>query len=88
MLVIIWVVLGRLWFKMGREEGLVVVFYLGSRIYFFYMLEWFRGEDWEYEWDNVRGNRFGYLGNGFLMWEVGDEKGDLVWYLDELVMIL
>ncbi|VBB72603.1 Putative sterigmatocystin biosynthesis monooxygenase [Podospora comata] len=78
-----WAAPGRSWFKMGREEGPVVALHPGSRIHFFHMLERFRGEDWEYEWDNARGNRFGYLGNGFSTREVGDEKGDLAWYLDE-----
>jgi len=45
------------------------------------MLEKFRGEDWEYGYDNVKRNRFAYLGNGFSTKEL-DPKVDATWYLD------
>jgi hypothetical protein len=74
---------GRSWFKEGGgEEGRVTALHPGSRIHFFDMLERFRGEDWEFVYEGAggRGNRFGYLGNGFSRREV--EGGDTTWYLD------
>lgn len=67
---------------MGKEEGPVVALHPGSRVHFFHMLETVRGEDFEYVYDKGRGNRFGYLGNGFSNREV-EEGHDSTWYLDE-----
>jgi len=57
--------------------GPVTALHPGSRIHWFHMLERFRGEDFEYSY--VEGKRFGYLGNGYSMKELG--KGDKTWYL-------
>lgn len=73
----------RSWFKGGKEDGAVVALHPGSRIHFFHMLERFRGEDWEYVYDNTRQNRFQYLGNGFSTKEL-DPTVDSTWYLDDL----
>ncbi|KAH8910728.1 FAD/NAD(P)-binding domain-containing protein [Coniochaeta sp. PMI_546] len=73
----------RSWFKGGKEDGPVVALHPGSRIHFFHMLERFRGEDWEYVYDNARQNRFEYLGNGFSTKEL-DPSVDSTWYLDAL----
>ncbi|KAK9418208.1 hypothetical protein SUNI508_08402 [Seiridium unicorne] len=77
-----WGSAGRSWFKGGKEEGPVVALHPGSRIHFFHMLENFRGEDWEYTYDNASHNRFSYLGNGFSAKEL-DPNYDSTWYLDE-----
>jgi hypothetical protein len=71
----------RSWFKSGKETGPVVALHPGSRIHFFHMLERFRGEDWEYVYDNARQNRFKYLGNGFSTKELNPSV-DSTWYLD------
>jgi hypothetical protein len=55
----------RSWYKHGEENGPVIGLHPGSRVHFIHMLESFRGEDWEYTYDNERRNRFAYLGNGF-----------------------
>ncbi|KAK5663433.1 hypothetical protein OQA88_3862 [Cercophora sp. LCS_1] len=72
---------GRSWFKGGQSSGPVTALHPGSRIHFFHMLEKFRGEDWDYVYDNVKKNRFGYLGNGFSTKEL-DPTVDSTWYLD------
>lgn len=77
-----WGSAGRSWFKGGKEEGPVVALHPGSRIHFFHMLEQFRGEDWEYVYDNTSHNRFSYLGNGFSAREL-DPTFDSTSYLDE-----
>ena len=71
----------RSWFKGGRVDGAVTALHPGSRIHFFHMLERFRGEDFEYDYDNKEQNRFQYLGNGFSTKEL-DPKGDTSFYLD------
>lgn len=70
----------RSWFKNGKEDGPVTALHPGSRIHFFHMLQQFRGEDWEYVYDNPSQNRFHYLGNGFSTKELGDS--DSTWYLN------
>ncbi|KAK4188533.1 hypothetical protein QBC35DRAFT_192924 [Podospora australis] len=82
-----WAAPGRSWFKNGRQEGPVTALHPGSRIHFFHMLERFRGEDWEYVYDNAKQNRFAYLGNGFSTKEL-DPKGDSTWYLDAPATVL
>ncbi|KAL2022759.1 hypothetical protein VTK56DRAFT_4575 [Thermocarpiscus australiensis] len=77
-----WAAAGRSWFKSGREDGPVTALHPGSRIHFFHMLERFRGEDWEYVYDDPSQNRFAYLGNGFSTKEL-DPSFDSTWYLDE-----
>lgn len=79
---------GRSWFKDGRAEGPVTALHPGSRIHFFHMLERFRGEDWEYVYENAgaRQNRFAYLGNGFSTKELGP-GADSTWYLDEPALV-
>jgi hypothetical protein len=76
-----WSAPGRSWFTNGQPGGPVTALHPGSRIHFFHMLEKFRGEDWEYGYDNVKRNRFAYLGNGFSTKEL-DPKVDSTWYLD------
>lgn len=70
----------RSWFKNGAMDGPVTALHPGSRIHFFHMLEQFRGEDWEYVYDNPYGNRFSYLGNGFSTKE--QDGSDSTWYLN------
>ncbi|KAK4239689.1 hypothetical protein C8A03DRAFT_13914 [Achaetomium macrosporum] len=77
---------GRSWFKNGREDGPVTALHPGSRIHFFHMLERFRGEDWEYVYENPTQNRFSYLGNGFSTKEL-DPGVDSTWYLDESTLV-
>ncbi|KAH8891047.1 FAD/NAD(P)-binding domain-containing protein [Thozetella sp. PMI_491] len=72
----------RSWFKGGKADGPVTALHPGSRVHFFHMLERFRGEDFEYVFDNARQNRFAYLGNGFSTKELGP-KSDSTWYLDD-----
>ncbi|GKT42232.1 putative sterigmatocystin biosynthesis P450 monooxygenase STCB [Colletotrichum spaethianum] len=55
----------RSWYKQGEVDGPVTGLYPGSRMHFIRLLEHFRGEDWEYTYENARQNRFAYLGNGF-----------------------
>jgi hypothetical protein len=71
----------RSWFKDGRETGPVTVLHPGSRIHWFHMLERFRGEDFEFTYED--GQRFGYLGNGFSTKELAG-GGDPTWYLGTL----
>jgi hypothetical protein len=71
----------RSWFKGGRPDGPVTALHPGSRIHFFHMLERFRGEDFEYVYENLGENRFHYLGNGFSTKEL-DPDFDSTWYLN------
>ncbi|KAI1849250.1 hypothetical protein JX266_005211 [Neoarthrinium moseri] len=73
---------GRSWFKGGKEDGPVTALHPGSRIHFFHMLEHFRGEDWDYTYEQASQNRFAYLGNGFSTKEL-DPTFDSTWYLDD-----
>ncbi|KAK3329566.1 hypothetical protein B0H66DRAFT_610478 [Apodospora peruviana] len=75
-----WAAKGRSWFKSGRADGPVTALHPGTRIHFFHMLEHFRGEDWDYVYDNTGQNRFAYLGNGYSTKEL-DPAGDTTWYL-------
>jgi len=77
-----WAADGKSWFKRGQAHGPVTALHPGSRIHFYHMLERFRGEDFEYVYDNTRQNRFAYLGNGFSTKELGP-NGDTTWYLDD-----
>ncbi|RYP76146.1 hypothetical protein DL771_001970 [Monosporascus sp. 5C6A] len=79
----------RSWFKGrgGAADAPVTALHPGSRLHFFHMLERFRGEDWDYVYDDAGGanpgrNRFHYLGNGFSTMEL-DPGFDSTWYLDE-----
>ena len=72
----------RSWFKNHTKDGPVTAVHPGSRIHFFHMLERFRGEDWDYVYQNAWQNRFHYLGNGFSTKEC-NAKCDPTWYLDE-----
>jgi hypothetical protein len=76
-----WSTAGKSWFKAGKPDGPVTVLHPGSRIHFFHMLDSFRGEDWEYTYDNPAQNRFHYLGNGFSTMEL-DPSEDSTWYLN------
>ncbi|KAK0615541.1 putative sterigmatocystin biosynthesis monooxygenase stcW, partial [Lasiodiplodia hormozganensis] len=62
----------RSWYKGGTADGPVTALHPGSRLHFFRMLRGgFRGEDWVYTYEGwMKGNRFGYLGNGFAAEEV------------------
>lgn len=69
----------RSWFKNGEKDGPVTALHPGSRIHWFHMLQRFRGEDFDYtHWTN---NSFGYLGNGYSLWEGPGQNS--TWYLDE-----
>jgi len=52
------------WFKQGRKDGNVVM-WPGSRMAFFDLMETPRYEDYEIEYWS--GNRFGYLGSGYVV---------------------
>ncbi|KAI8965278.1 FAD/NAD(P)-binding domain-containing protein [Daldinia sp. FL1419] len=73
---------GKSWFKGGTEDGPVTTLHPGSRVHFFHMLEHFRGEDFDYVYDNPTRNRFHYLGTGFSLREL-DPNVDSTWYLEE-----
>ncbi|KAB2569403.1 putative sterigmatocystin biosynthesis monooxygenase stcW [Lasiodiplodia theobromae] len=61
----------RSWYRGGTADGPVTALHPGSRLHFFRMLRGFRGEDWVYTYERwMKGNRFGYLGNGFAVEEV------------------
>ncbi|KAI0117329.1 FAD/NAD(P)-binding domain-containing protein [Daldinia grandis] len=77
-----WASPGKSWFKGGTEDGPVTALHPGSRVHFFQMLEHFRGEDFDYVYDNPAHNRFHYLGNGFSAREL-DPNADSTWYLEE-----
>ncbi|KAI2780749.1 FAD/NAD(P)-binding domain-containing protein [Daldinia loculata] len=77
-----WASPGKSWFKGGTEDGPVTALHPGSRVHFFQMLEHFRGEDFDYVYDNPAHNRFHYLGNGFSAREL-DPNVDSTWYLEE-----
>lgn len=79
----------RSWFKGGHdtEAGPVTALHPGSRLHFFHMLQTFRGEDWDYVYENPGGNRFAYLGSGLSTQELGP-KADPAWYLDDMVDFL
>ncbi|RAL00166.1 flavin-containing monooxygenase [Aspergillus ibericus CBS 121593] len=65
------------WFKQGRTDGPVVI-WPGSRLSFFEALKTPTLSDYDIEYWS--GNRFGYLGSGFLDAEF--TGGDITWYLD------
>lgn len=79
-----WASHGRSWFKGGTDDGPVTALHPGSRVHFFHMLDSLRGEDWDYVFDGLSQNRFGYLGNGFSAKEL-DPAIDSTWYLNESV---
>ncbi|KAH8593856.1 hypothetical protein B0O99DRAFT_626342 [Bisporella sp. PMI_857] len=66
----VWAGSCRSWFKNGKETGPVTALHHGSRLHWFHMLEKFRGEDFKYAYE--KGQRFGYLGNGFSTKELGE----------------
>ena len=77
-----WAADGRSWFKAGRAAGPVTGPHPGSRLHFFAALQRFRGEDFEYVYDDdAAGNRFAYLGNGLSTTDLGP-AADKAWYLD------
>ena len=67
------------WFKQGTKTGPVVM-WPGSRLSFFEVLRHPNFEDYDIEYWS--GNRFGYLGTGFVDFEFNGSR-DLTWYLDE-----
>lgn len=68
------------WFKQGKKDGKIIM-WPGSRLSFFEMLRKPNFEDYDIEYWS--GNRFGYMGNGFVDYEF-DESSDITWYLDDL----
>lgn len=66
------------WFKQGTKDGPLIM-WPGSRLAYFEVLRRPSLEDYEIEYWS--GNRFGYLGSGFVDYEYNDE-GDNTWYLD------
>ncbi|OOF92101.1 hypothetical protein ASPCADRAFT_153419 [Aspergillus carbonarius ITEM 5010] len=66
------------WFKQGRTDGPVVI-WPGSRLSFFEALRTPTLSDYDLEYWS--GNRFGYLGSGFLDAEF--TGGNVTWYLDQ-----
>ncbi|KAH7245004.1 putative monooxygenase [Fusarium tricinctum] len=69
----VWSTECRSWFK-----G-VYALHPGSRVYWVYMMNEPRYED--YNWKTINRNKFAYLGNGFSLREV--ENKDITWFLDE-----
>ncbi|PYH44765.1 uncharacterized protein BP01DRAFT_374459 [Aspergillus saccharolyticus JOP 1030-1] len=67
------------WFKQGRQDGPVVV-WPGSRLAYFELLRTPTLRDFEIAYWS--GNRFGYLGSGFMDVEFPSGEHDLTWYLD------
>ncbi|EXJ65479.1 hypothetical protein A1O7_01820 [Cladophialophora yegresii CBS 114405] len=67
----------RSWFKQGRVEANPVV-WPGSRLHYLEVISTPRFEDFDIEY--ISGNRWGWLGNGFVLIEFG---GDITYYLNE-----
>lgn len=65
-------------FKNGTIDGPLILQWPGSRLHFFEMIKEPRFEDYEIRYE---GNRFAFMGNGTLQYEV--DGGDLSWYLDD-----
>lgn len=68
------------WYKMGTGDAKKLVMWPGSRLSYFELLEHPMLQDYEIEY--WRGNRWSYMGNGFVDWEFKGTK-DLTWYLDK-----
>lgn len=66
------------WFKQGTTDGPIVM-WPGSRLSFFEALHHPNFEDYEVEYWS--GNRWGFLGTGFVDFEFTGTR-DLTWYLD------
>ncbi|OOQ91325.1 putative flavin-binding monooxygenase [Penicillium brasilianum] len=67
----------RSWFKAGKRDGPVTAMYAGSIIHYKEILESFRVEDFDFEYDSA--NRFRFMGNGTTQREVQME--DLAYYV-------
>ncbi|PYI13635.1 flavin-binding monooxygenase [Aspergillus violaceofuscus CBS 115571] len=67
------------WFKQGRKDGPVIV-WPGSRLAYFELLRTPTLSDYDVAYWS--GNRFGYLGSGFVDVEFPSGEHDLTWYLD------
>lgn len=67
----------RSWYKNHKVDGKVTAMYAGSILHFKEMLESFRTEDFNFEYNTI--NRFRFMGNGLTILE---EKGeDLAYYV-------
>ncbi|KAJ5355635.1 hypothetical protein N7517_010244 [Penicillium concentricum] len=76
----IWAGNCRSWYKNGTIDGPITALHPGSRIHWFHMMEIFRPEDYEFEYQ-CPGNRFQFLGNGF---SVREGAKNPTWYLEQL----
>lgn len=76
----IWAGNCRSWYKNGTIDGPITALHPGSRIHWFHMMEIFRPEDYEYEYQ-CPANRFQFLGNGF---SVRESAKNPTWYLEQL----
>lgn len=68
------------WFKQGTKDGPIIM-WPGSRLSFLEVMKTPNFEDYDIEYWS--GNRFGFLGTGFVDYEFTG-KTDLTWYLDML----
>lgn len=74
----IWAGNCRSWYKNGTVNGPITALHAGSRIHWFHMMEIFRSEDYEFEYQ-CAGNRFQFLGNGF---SIRESAKNPTWYLE------
>jgi hypothetical protein len=70
---------GRSWYKNNRVDGRVTATFAGSALLFKKLMEDLRPEDFEIRYRNQ--NRFQFLGNGFMDYELEDDA-DLAWYVE------
>ena len=71
--------LGRSWYKNNRIDGRVTATFAGSAMLFYEMVKQIRPEDFEIRYRSR--NRFRFMGNGFVPYEL-DDKADLAWYVE------
>lgn len=68
------------WYKMGTKDTKKLVMWPGSRLSYFELLEHPMLQDYEIEYWS--GNRWGFMGTGFVDWEFKGTR-DFTWYLDK-----
>jgi hypothetical protein len=71
---------GRSWYKRNDANGRVTATFAGSAMLFHEMVRSIRPEDFELRYRSTK-NRFKFLGNGFMGFELED-GADLAWYVD------
>lgn len=70
----------RSWYKNNTVDGRVTATFAGSALLFKKLIGELRPEDFEIR--SRSKNRFSFLGNGFLQYEL-DESNDLAWYIEK-----